>query len=235
MSENILKLIVESFPKIILPGLTLTIPLTIISFAIALVIATITALVQFADIKGLKQIARFYIWVMRGTPLLIQLYIVFFGLPSIGIIIDPIPSAIIVFSLNEGAYCAETLRGAMESVPKGQLEAGYCNGMSYLSTMWHVILPQAYKTAFPALSNSLIGMVKDMSLAANISVAEMFYSTKRIVALTYESLALYLELAAVYLLFCTVLTFLQRFIEKKLDVTKRSKRKALPIPKEVSE
>lgn len=221
MSDKIINLIISSFPKIIIPGLTMTLPLTIISFFFAIVIAVITALVQLANIKVLKQLARFYIWVVRGTPLLIQIYIVFFGLPSVGILIDPIPAAILVFSLNEGAYCAETIRGALESVPKGQIEAGYCVGMNYLQIMWRIVLPQAFKTAFPALSNSLISMVKDMSLTANIAVAEMFYTTQRIVARTYEALVLYVELAVVYLIFCTVLTLLQRYCERKLDVTRR--------------
>ncbi len=221
MGNEILQLILDSFPKIILPGLTLTLPLTAVSFIFALIIAVICAMIQFANIKVLKQIVRGYIWIMRGTPLLIQLYVVFFGLPSIGIVIDPIPSAILVFSLNEGAYCAETLRGAMESVPKGQIEAGYCTGMSYMQIMFHVVLPQTFKTAFPALSNSLIGMVKDMSLTANIAVAEMFFRTQRIISLHYHALVFYLELALIYLMFCTVLTFLQRFVEKKLDVSKR--------------
>ena len=218
---DLLKLLLESFPKIILPGLTITLPLTAISFTLALVIAVVVALIQYAKIPVLKTICRIYIWIMRGTPLLIQLYLVFFGLPSVGILIDPIPAAILVFSLNEGAYCAETIRGALESVPEGQIEAGRCVGMSFLSIMWHVVLPQAFKTAFPALSNSVISMVKDMSLASNIAVAEMFYSTQRIISVAYEALALYIELALVYLLFCTALTWIQRLVEKKIDITRR--------------
>jgi len=229
MGNDVFQLILDSFPKIILPGLTLTLPLTAVSFVLALIIAVTCAMIQFANVRILKQIVRGYIWIMRGTPLLIQLYVVFFGLPSVGIIIDPIPSAILVFSLNEGAYCAETIRGAMESVPKGQIEAGYCTGMSYMQIMFHVVLPQTFKTAFPALSNSLIGMVKDMSLTANIAVSEMFFRTQRIISQHYHALAFYLELALIYLLFCTVLTFLQRFVEKKLDVSKR-KPKAVKLP-----
>ena len=231
MGNDVFQLVLDSFPKIILPGLTLTLPLTAVSFLFALIIAVACAMIQFANIKVLKQIVRGYIWIMRGTPLLIQLYVVFFGLPSVDIIIDPIPSAILVFSLNEGAYCAETIRGAMESVPKGQIEAGYCTGMSYMQIMFHVVLPQAFKTAFPALSNSLIGMVKDMSLTANIAVSEMFFRTQRIISQHYHALAFYLELALIYLLFCTVLTFLQRFVEKKLDVSRR-KPKAVKLPPE---
>ena len=215
-SSRLWQLFLDSFPKILLPGLTATIPLTIISFSLALVIAVVAALVQFANIQGLKQIARFYIWIFRGTPLLVQLFVVFFGLSRVGIVLDPFPAAVIVFSLNEGAYCAETIRAALESVPKGQLEAGLCAGLSYLQTIFRIVLPQAMRTAFPPLSNSLISMVKDTSLAANITVTEMFMVTQRIVARTYEPLLLYLEVGLIYLIFSTVLTKLQAVGEKKL-------------------
>lgn len=217
MNSDILSLVIDSFWKILKPGLTLTIPLTLISFSIALVIATVTALVQFARIPVLKTLARFYIWVIRGTPVLVQLFVVFYGLPKIGILINPFPAAIIVFSINEGAYCAETIRAALESVPSGQFEAGECVGLSYLQIIRRIMLPQALRTAFPTLFNSLIGMVKDTSLAANITVAEMFMQTQKIVARTYQPLILYIELGFIYLMFCTVLTKLQHFGEKKLN------------------
>ena len=218
ISARLWEILADSFWKILLPGLTMTIPLTVIAFALALVIAVCMALVQFANIQGLKQLSRFYIWVFRGTPLLVQLFVVFYGLPRVGIVIEPFPAAVLVFSLNEGAYCAETIRAALEAVPSGQLEAGYCAGMSYLQTMRRIILPQAMRTAFPPLSNSLISMVKDTSLAANITVTEMFMVTQRIAARTYEPLALYIEVGLIYLLFSTVLTKLQRVGENKLNV-----------------
>lgn len=196
----------------------MTIPLTIISFSIAMVIALAVALVQVANIKVLKQLARFYVWIIRGTPLLVQLFIVFFGLPSLGIVFDAFPSAVIVFSINTGAYASETIRAAIESIPKGQLEAGYCVGMKYLQIMRRIILPQALRTAFPPLSNSLIGLVKDTSLAANITVVDMFLVGQRIAAVTYETFALYMEVAVIYLIFCTVLTKLQSICEKKLRI-----------------
>lgn len=218
MSERLWNILLDSFWKIFLPGLKVTIPLTVISFSIALVIATAMAMVQFANIKGLRQIARFYIWIFRGTPLLVQLFVVFYGLPRAGILIDPcFRRQFSFFSLNEGAYSAETMRAALEAVPAGQLEAGYCVGMSYLQIMRRIILPQAMRTAFPPLSNSLIAMVKDTSLAANITVTEMFMVTQRIVARTHEPLALYIEVGLIYLLFSTVLTKLQGIGEKKLS------------------
>ncbi len=216
ISERLIGILADSFWNILIPGLTMTIPLTVISFAIAMVIAVLTALVQFAGIRGLREAARFYVWVVRGTPLLVQLFVVFYGLPNIGILIDPFPAAVIVFSINEGAYSAETIRAALEAVPKGQMEAGECVGMTYLQIIRRIVLPQALRIAFPPLSNSLIAMVKDTSLAANITVTEMFMATQRIVARTYEPLALYIEVGLIYLLFCTVLTRLQRIGEKRL-------------------
>lgn len=218
LNPELWALLADSFWKILLPGLTMTIPLTAISFALAMMIAIAVALVQFANIRVLKQIARFYVWVVRGTPLLVQLFVVFYGLPNVGILIDPFPAAVLVFSLNEGAYCSETVRAALESVPPGQMEAGQCVGMSYLQVMRRIILPQALRIAFPSLSNSLIAMVKDTSLAANITVTEMFMVTQRIVARTYEPLALYIEVGMVYLIFCTVLTKVQRLVEKHMRV-----------------
>ncbi len=219
--ERLLKLFIDSFPKILIPGLTVTVPLTIISFSLAMVIAVAVALVQFANVKALKPVARFYIWIFRGTPLLVQLFVVFFGLSRVGIVLEPFPAAVIVFSLNEGAYCAETVRAALESVPAGQLEAGLCAGLSYMQVIFRIVLPQAMRTAFPPLSNSLIAMVKDTSLAANITVTEMFMATQRIVARTYEPLMLYLEVGLIYLMFSTILTKLQRVGEKKLDQSVR--------------
>ena len=181
-----------------------------------LIIALLTAMVQVANIPVVKQIARIYVWIIRGTPLLVQLFVIFYGLPSVGIILDAIPSAIIVFSFNTGAYASETVRAAIEAVPVGQIEAGYCVGMNYLQIMGRIVLPQALRTAFPPLSNSLIGLVKDTSLAANITVVEMFLAGQRIAANSLEVMAIYCEVAFVYLLFCTVLTKLQTYCEKRM-------------------
>lgn len=221
MNERLLGILADSFPKILIPGLTRTIPLTAISFSLAMVIAVAVALVQFAGVKGLKQVCRFYIWVIRGTPLLVQLFVVFYGLPHVGVVIDPFPAAVAVFSINEGAYAAEIIRAALESVPAGQLEAGYCVGMSYLQIVRRIVLPQAMRTAFPPLGNSLIAMVKDTSLASVVTVTEMMMATKQLNALYLEPLALYLEAAVIYLMFCTVLTKVQSWGEKKLSAYER--------------
>lgn len=211
--SKVWEIILESFWPLFTKGLLVTIPLTAISFAIALLIAVIVALIQYAKVPVLTQIARFYIWLIRGTPLLVQLFIVFYGLPGLGIRVNAFWAAVFVFSVCEGAYCAETIRGALEAVPYGQTEAGYCVGMNFRETMWHIVLPQAFRNAFPALMNSLISMVKDTSLAANITVQEMFMTGQRIAGRTYQFLAIYIEVAFIYLMFCTVLSLVQKKLE----------------------
>ena len=216
MNDRIIQILRDAFPQLIDKFIKMTLPLTVLSFALALFIAVITAMIQYAHVKGLRQLCRIYIWVIRCTPLLVQLYLVFYGLPSLGILLDAFPTAVLVFGINEGAYMAESMRAALEAVPSGQMEAGYCVGMNYFSIMSHVILPQAFRTAFPSLFNSLISMVKGTSLASVITVTEMFRQAIMINGRVYESLALYSEVALIYLVFCSALTLIQRWGEKKL-------------------
>jgi cystine transport system permease protein len=217
MNERILQELIESFPKLVMTAFKVTIPLTAISFTIGILIALMTALVQIAKIPVLKQLARFYVWIIRGTPMLVQLFVVYFGLPSIGIVLSAFPSAIIVLSLSVGAYCSETIRGAIESVPKGQLEASYCVGMTFPQAMMRIIIPQAMTAAFPPLSNSLIGLVKDTSLAYSIAVVEIMAQAQRIASRSYDYFWLYLEAGLVYLIICTLLTWAQRAIERRME------------------
>ncbi len=216
MSERIVQILLSSFTRILIPGIKITIPLTLLSFILGCVIALFLALAQIANVKGLKQFARFYIWIFRGTPLLVQLFIIFYGMPSVGIILDAFPSAVIAFALNLGAYNAEIFRSAILAVPKGQEEAAAMIGLNYPQTMIRIVMPQAFRIAFPPLFNSLIGLTKDTSLASSITVVELFTVAQQIAARTYEPLALYCEAAVIYLIICTVLTAIQNFAEKKL-------------------
>ena len=217
LNAHVIEVLIDAFPRLLGYVLRVSIPLTVLSFLLALAISVVVALVQYAQVPALRQLCRFYIWVVRGTPLLVQLYLVFYGLPSLGVVLNAFPCAVLVFGFNEGAYMEESMRGALEAVPRGQLEAGECVGLSWLQVMWHVVLPQAFRIAFPALSNSLISMVKGTSLAATITVMEMFRQAQVINGRVYESLGLYSEVALIYLLFCTLLTFLQRRGERRLN------------------
>lgn len=216
MSSRLIEILTSSFFKILIPGIKITIPLTVLSFAVSLVLGLLLALVQVAELRFIKDIARFYIWIFRGTPLIVQLFIIFFGLPSLGITLEAFPSAVMAFGMNLGAYNAEVFRAAILAIPKGQMEAAYMIGLNYPMTMMRVVLPQSFPIAFPSLFNNLIGLLKDTSLASSITVIELFTAAQQIAARTYEPFALYCEAALIYLIFSTALTWLQDWIERKL-------------------
>ncbi|MFB6467485.1 amino acid ABC transporter permease [Cytobacillus sp. Hz8] len=198
-------------------ALLYTIPLTLISFVLGLVLAVLTALARISGIKILEIIARVYVSVIRGTPLLVQLFILFYGLPTIGVVIDPFPAAILGFSLSVGAYSSEIIRAAILSIPKGQWEAGYSIGMSYAQTMRRIILPQAARVSVPPLSNSFISLVKDTSLASLILLTEMFRKAQEIASTNYEFLLLYSEAALLYWIICFFLSIAQGKLESRFD------------------
>lgn len=210
-------LVVDSLWPIVRGGLLGTVPLTLVSFAVGLALALGVALMRMSRNRLLSVPARVYISVIRGTPLLVQLFVIFYGLPSIGLTIDPWPSAIIAFSLNVGGYAAEIIRAAILSVPRGQWEAAYTAGMSHGLTLRRVILPQAARVSVPPLSNTFISLVKDTSLASLILVTELFREAQQIAAFSQEFLLLYIEAALVYWVVCLVLSTGQDVLEKRLD------------------
>ncbi|MDN3449725.1 MULTISPECIES: amino acid ABC transporter permease [Planococcus] len=194
-----------------------TIPLSFIAFVLGLAIAVLTALARISTIKIFQVIARVYVSIIRGTPLLVQLFILFYGLPTIGVVIDPFPAAIIGFSLNVGAYASEVIRAAILSIPKGQWEAANTIGMSYAQSLRRVILPQAARVSIPPLSNTFISLIKDTSLASLILVTEMFRVAQQIAATNYEFLLLYGQAALIYWLVCFLLSLGQGRLENRFD------------------
>ena len=194
-----------------------TIPLALASFSLGLLLALVVALMRLSRNRVVSAVARTYISVIRGTPLLVQLFVIFYGLPSVGITISPWPSAIIAFSLNVGGYAAEVIRAAILSVPKGQWEAGHTIGMSRHQTLVRIILPQAARVSVPPLSNTFISLVKDTSLASLILVTELFRVAQQVAAFSQEFMLLYLEAAVIYWIICLVLASGQSALEKRLD------------------
>ncbi|NGZ77021.1 amino acid ABC transporter permease [Saccharibacillus alkalitolerans] len=216
MDDRKIQILIDSLWPMIKAGLQYTITLTLISFVLGLALAIVVALVRLWKIPVLSQIAGIYVWIIRCTPLLVQLFIIFYGLPTIGIKFDPFPAAIIGFTLNMGAYNSEIVRAAIQSISNGQWEAGYSLGMTRGQTLLRIILPQAARVSVPPLSNSFISLVKDTSLAYTITVIEMFQVSKQIASTTYEPLLLYCEVAVLYLVLCSVLTVAQNVMEKRL-------------------
>jgi amino ABC transporter, permease protein, 3-TM region, his/glu/gln/arg/opine family len=215
--DRISELLLSSLQPMALAMIKVTLPLTAISFSLGLLIAVLTAIARIANIKILKQLSEFYIWIFRGTPLLVQLFIVYFGLPIVGVTLDVWSAAIITFSLNIGAYASEAVRAAVLSVPKGQWEAATALGMSYAQILRRIIAPQAARISLPPLSNIFISTLKDTSLAASITMVDMFMVAQRIAARTFDPLTLYVLAALFYLIVCTFLTFLQARLEKRFS------------------
>ena len=217
MDGSTWQLLVDSFWPLLLAAITGTIPLALASFAFGLVIAILIALMRLSRNRVLSGAARVYISAIRGTPLLVQLFVIFYGMPSVGIVIDPWPAAIIAFSLNVGGYAAEIVRAAILSVPKGQWEAAHTVGFSQTKTLTRIVLPQAARVSVPPLSNTFISLVKDTSLASTILVTEMFRRAQQIAAFSFEVLPIYLEAALIYWVICLALSAGQNAIERRLD------------------
>ena len=213
-----MELFFSSLPPLLLAAIKVSIPLAVISFIFGVGIAVITALARLSNNAILRFIFGFYVWIFRGTPLLVQLFIIFYGLPSVGVTLDVWACATIAFSLNVGAYASESVRAAILAVPKGQVEAAASLNMSSAQIFFHIVAPQAFRIAIPPLSNSFIALVKDTSLAASITMVDMFMVAQRIAARTYEPLLLYVEVALIYLVICTVLSGIQVILERKANV-----------------
>lgn len=210
-------LVFSSLGPMLLGAVKGTIPLALASFALGLVLALFVALMRLSSNKLVSGIARVYVSVIRGTPLLVQLFVIFYGLPAVGVQLNPWPSAIIAFSLNVGGYAAEVIRAAIMSVPKGQWEAGHTIGMSSAQTLVRIILPQAARVSVPPLSNTFISLVKDTSLASLILVTELFRVAQQVAAFSQEFMLLYVEAAVIYWVICLVLSSAQSVLEKRLD------------------
>ena len=214
-----MRILTGAFWPMLKQGLIYTIPLTLISFAIGMVIAVVSALLIINRVPLLSRIMRLYVWVFRGTPLLVQLFIVYWGICN-PMKISNLVACVIALSLNVGAYASETIRAAILSIDRGQWEAGYSLGMTYSQAFRRIIVPQAAKVSVPPLFNTFISLVKDTSLASNIMIAEMFRKAQEFAASSLKYLLIYSEAALIYLIFCTLLTGLQKLCEKRLRVGK---------------
>lgn len=210
------QLMLHSLWPIVEAGLERTVPLAIITFILGLALAILTALARLSRSRWLQAVAWFYVWVFRGTPLLVQLFIIFYGLPYLGVTLNSWTSAIIGFTLNVGAYASETIRASILSVQKGQWEAAYSVGMTEGQAYRRIIIPQAARVSVPPLANEFISLVKDTSLAAVITVPELFQTAQQIVGSTLQPFPIYVEAACVYLAFCTLLAWLQHVLERRL-------------------
>ena len=220
--ERYISLWINSLPQLLIAALQVTVPLSAIAFVLALVLGVIAAGARAYSFKPLSWLAWLYIWAFRGTPLLVQLFIVFYGLPKLGLTLNVWTAAIITLTLNTGAYVAESFRAAVSSIPRGQFEAARTLNFTRAQTLRYVVIPQAVRIALPTLGNDLIDLIKGTSLVSVISMVDLFQTGRQIASRTFEPLAMYTEVAIIYLIIFTVLSWAQSYLENRSNRYVRS-------------
>ncbi|KUM03965.1 amino acid ABC transporter permease [Chromobacterium subtsugae] len=211
----------ESALPVLLKGAGYTLAFALVAMVLGLALGFAVAMVRVAKLPLLSQLAAFYVSAMRGTPLLVQIFVIYYGLPGVGLELDPVPAGVLALTLNVAAYLSESLRGGIAGVAKGQWDAAFSLGLSWWQTMRHIIAPQALRLSVPSLSNSLISLIKDTSLVSVITVTELMLATKEVIAQTFQPLPLYLAAAAIYWLLSAAFERIQRRVEDRLELAHR--------------
>lgn len=209
---------IKNILPILLKGSVMTVELTIITIILGSILGILLALLRLSNNKVLKYISSFYAWIFRGTPLLLQLFFFYYGLPFIGIELTPFTAAVIGLALNCGAYMSEIIRGGIQSIDQGQFEAAKALGFSYTQTMKRIILPQTFKVIIPPVGNEFISILKDTSLVSTIAMVELMRSAQQIYATSFDPISVFLTAAVFYLIMTTVFTTVFGIIERKLSV-----------------
>ena len=186
---NLVELLGMAWP-FLLQGAMYTVLFAAVSMVLGLILGFSVAVVRVTKVPVVSQIAAVYVSAFRGTPLLVQIFVLYYGLPSVGIEFTPVTAGILALTLNVAAYLSESMRGAILGIDKGQWEAGLSVGLTWGQTLWNIITPQALRLAVPSLSNSLISLIKDTSLISVITVTELMLATKEVIAETFQPLPL---------------------------------------------
>lgn len=196
----------------------MTVELTVITLVFGTILGILLALLKLSKNMVLKVLSSIYTWVFRGTPLLLQLFFFYYGLPFVGIELKPFSAAILGLSLNCGAYMAEIIRGGIQSIHKGQFEAAKALGFSYGETMRRIILPQTWKVIIPPVGNEFIAILKDTSLVSTIAMVELMRSAQQIYASSFDPISVFFTAAVLYLVMTTMFTTVFAMFEKKLAI-----------------
>ncbi len=217
--SDLFQLLRDAAPML-LQGTAWTLVFALASMLGGLSVATVVASLRLLGPRWLARLLDLYVSAFRGTPLLVQVFVIYYGLPSVGLQFEPLPAGVLALSLNAGAYLAESLRGAIAGVPEGQWAAAASLGMSRPQTLRHIVAPQALRLAVPSLGNTLISLIKDTSLVSVIAVTELMLATKELISTTFQPLPLYLAAAAIYWLLSVVLEHAQQRLERRLALPK---------------
>ena len=212
-----LELVVHTLP-VMVKGAVLTLKFAVASMALGLVVGLVVAIMRIGSTRLASGLAQGYVSLMRGTPLLVQMFVVYYGLPDLGITLDPTTAGIFTLTLNAGAYLSESMRGAILGIGRGQWAAAHSLGLTHVQTLRYIVCPQALRLAVPSLGNTLISLIKDTSLVSVITVTELLRSTQEVIAATFQPLPLYLAAAAIYWVLSTLLTRLQGRVETRLSL-----------------
>ncbi|MDP9584598.1 MULTISPECIES: amino acid ABC transporter permease [Burkholderia] len=212
-----LDLVIHTLP-VMVKGALLTLKFAVASMALGLVVGLVVAIMRIGSNRLVSGLAQGYVSLMRGTPLLVQMFVVYYGLPDLGITLDPTTAGIFTLTLNAGAYLSESMRGAILGIGRGQWAAAHSLGLTHVQTLRHIVCPQALRLAVPSLGNTLISLIKDTSLVSVITVTELLRSTQEVIAATFQPLPLYLAAAALYWVLSTLLTRLQGRVETRLSL-----------------
>lgn len=217
---NLVELLGMAWP-FLLQGAMYTVLFAAVSMVLGLILGFSVAVVRVTKVPVVSQIAAVYVSAFRGTPLLVQIFVLYYGLPSVGIEFTPVTAGILALPLNVAAYLSESMRGAILGIDKGQWEAGLSVGLTWGQTLWNIITPQALRLAVPSLSNSLISLIKDTSLISVITVTELMLATKEVIAETFQPLPLYLAAAGIYWLLSALFERVQKSLENRLTAPLR--------------
>ncbi|HBO9595379.1 TPA: amino acid ABC transporter permease [Pseudomonas aeruginosa] len=217
---NLVELLGMAWP-FLLQGAMYTVLFAAVSMVLGLILGFSVAVVRVTKVPVVSQIAAVYVSAFRGTPLLVQIFVLYYGLPSVGIEFTPVTAGILALTLNVAAYLSESMRGAILRIDKGQWEAGLSVGLTWGQTLWNIITPQALRLAVPSLSNSLISLIKDTSLISVITVTELMLATKEVIAETFQPLPLYLAAAGIYWLLSALFERVQKALENRLTAPLR--------------
>jgi cystine transport system permease protein len=208
--------LIESGWPLLLQGTLYTLMFASVSMVLGLALGFTTAVVRVVKVPLIAPLFAIYVSAMRGTPLLVQIFVIYYGLPSVGIEFSPVTAGILALTLNVAAYLSESMRGAILGIDKGQWESGISMGLTWFQVLWRIVTPQALRLAVPSLSNSLISLIKDTSLVSVITVTELMLATKELIAETFQPLPLYLTAAAIYWMLSSLFERVQRFLERRL-------------------
>ena len=209
-------LMINSLPLLIV-GAGITIQITAISVGLSLIIGMFVGIARICNVKVLRALATVYIDFLRGTPLLVQIFLIYFALPMVvGQRVDPFIAAITACGINSGAYIAEIFRAGIQAIDEGQMEAGRSLGMSWVQTMRYIIVPQAFKNVIPPLGNEFIALLKASSLVSVIGFEELTRRGQLIIARTYGSLEIWITVALIYLVMTLTISRLVSYMEKRL-------------------